>query len=139
MSPCIPIALPYIYTPNQAVGRARHAKRGIEFTNSVRSALDWMLHFTTDLNTKNKSWHGDQLIPTKQRDVEIDVGDAGSEWGLGGFDGQHYFYTKWPDHMWSAIQRKKLERSQAARCTWRHSKCSSPPARSPTRGVEAQL
>jgi hypothetical protein len=41
VSPCIPIALPYIYTLNQAVGRARHAKRGIEFANSVQSALDW--------------------------------------------------------------------------------------------------
>ena len=66
-----------------------------------------MLHFATDLNTKNKSWHGDQLIPTKQRDVKIAMGDAGSEWGLGGFDGQHYFYTKWPDHKWSGIQRKR--------------------------------
>ena len=29
VSPCIPTALPYIYTINQAVGRVRHAKRGI--------------------------------------------------------------------------------------------------------------
>ena len=111
VSPCIPIAQPYIYTLNKAVNRARHAKRGIELTSSTQSALDWMLHFTTDLNTKNKSWHGEHIIPTKERDVKFAMGDAGSEWGLGGFDGQHYFYTKWPDHMWDAVQRKKSSSS----------------------------
>ena len=39
------------------------------------------------------------------------MGDAGSEWGMGGFDKSHYFYAKWPDHMWGAAQRRKSSSS----------------------------
>jgi hypothetical protein len=39
------------------------------------------------------------------------MGDAGSEWGMGGFEKSHYFYTKWPDHMWEAVQRRKSSSS----------------------------
>ena len=35
------------------------------------------------------------------------MGDAGSEWGIGGFDGQSYFSAPWPAHMWKAVQRAK--------------------------------
>ena len=31
--------------------------------------------------------------------------------GQGGFDKSHYFYAKWPDHMWKAVQRRKSSSS----------------------------
>ena len=35
------------------------------------------------------------------------MGDAGSEWGMGGFDNHSYFLAPWPTHMWNAVQRAK--------------------------------
>ena len=35
------------------------------------------------------------------------MGDAGSEWDMGGFDSHCYFLAPWPTHMWNAVQRTK--------------------------------
>ena len=34
-------------------------------------------------------------------------GDAGSEWGMGGFDAHSFFYAPWQEHMWQAVQRTR--------------------------------
>ena len=39
------------------------------------------------------------------------MGDTGSEWSMGGFDGQSYFSAPWPAHMWEAVQRAKSSSS----------------------------
>ena len=107
VAPCVPIAQPYLYTLSQANGRARHARRGIARTDAVKDALSWWTDFTGSLNSTNAEWHGEQIIPIKQRDIRICMGDAGSEWGMGGFDGHSYFLAPWPAHMWNAVQRAK--------------------------------
>ena len=107
VAPCVPIAQPYLYTLSQASGRARHARRGIARTSAVKEALSWWTDFTNSLNSTNAEWHGAQIIPVKHREMRICMGDAGSEWGMGGFDGQSYFLAQWPPHMWKAVQRAK--------------------------------
>ena len=107
VAPCVPIAQPYLHTLSQASSRARHARRSIARTSAVKEALSWWTDFTGNLNSTNAEWHGAQIIPVEQRDVRICMGDAGSEWGMGGFDGQSYFLAPWPAHMWKAVQRAK--------------------------------
>ena len=71
-------------------------------TPAVQSALDWWVHFTDEIANPNSQWHGDSInctIPIKHREVNICMGDAGSEWSIGGSDKNHHFYAKWPDHM----------------------------------------
>jgi hypothetical protein len=89
--PCVPIAQPYLYTLSQANARARHTWRGIARTSAVKEALSWWTTFTDRMNSTNAEWHGEQIIPIKQRSVRVCMRDAGSEWGMGGFDGQSYF------------------------------------------------
>ena len=96
-----------MYTLSQASGRARHARRGIARTGAVKEALSWWTNFTGSLNSTNAEWHGAQIIPIERRDIRICMGDAGSEWGMGGFDSQSYFLAPWPAHMWKAVQRAK--------------------------------
>ena len=107
VAPCVPIAQLYLYTLSQASGRARHARRGIARTGAVKEALSWWTDFTGSPNSTNAEWHGAQIIPIKQRDIRICMGDASSEWGIGGFDSQSYFMVPWPAHMWKAVQRAK--------------------------------
>ena len=114
---------------SQASGRARHARRGTARTSAVKVALSWWPSFTGSLNSTNAEWHGAKIISVKQRDVWVCMGDAGSEWGMGGFDGQSYFSAPWPAHMWEAVQRakstsslhKEALRVLAAARTFRHS------------------
>ena len=114
VAPYVPIAQPYLYTLSQANGRARHARRGIARTSAVKEALSWWATFSGSLNSTNAEWHGEQIIPIEQRSVQVCMGDAGSEWGMGGFDGLNYFSAPWPAHMWKAVQR----------ATWKHCRCS---------------
>ena len=107
VAPCVPIAQPYLYTLSQASNRARHARRGIARTSALNEALNWWTDFSGALNSTNAEWHGAQIIPVKETEVKICMGDAGSEWGMGGFDGQNYFLSPWPAHMWAAVQRAK--------------------------------
>ena len=111
VSPCVRAATPHTYAIAKAAAQARHANRAILKTPTVQSALDWWVHFTDEIANPNSQWHGDSIIPIKHREVNICMGDAGSEWGMGGFDKNHYFYTKWPDHMWKAVQRRKSSSS----------------------------
>ena len=104
---CVPIAQPYLYTLSQANGRARHARRNIARTGAVKEALSWWTDFTGSLNSTNAEWHGEQIIPIGQRDIRICMCDAGSEWGMGGFDSHSYFLAPWPAHMWKAVQCAK--------------------------------
>ena len=39
------------------------------------------------------------------------MGDAGSEWDMGGFDGQNYSSSLWPTHLWKAVQPAKSSSS----------------------------
>ena len=107
VSPCVRAATPHTYVIAKAAAQARHANRAILKTPAVQSALDWWVHFTDEIANPDSPWHGDSIIPTNHREVNICMGDAGSEWGMGGFDKNHYFYAKWPDHMWQAVQRQK--------------------------------
>ena len=107
VSPCVRAAKPHTYAMSTATTRARHARRPIAKTPAVQSALDWWIHFSDEIANPDSQWHGDSFIATETKQIRICMGDAGSEWGMGGFDESNYYYTKWPDHMWQAVQRTK--------------------------------
>ena len=111
VSPCVKAAKPHTYTISTAAAAARYAGRAVKKTPAVQSALDWWIRFTDEIANPSSLWHGDSIIPTQRKEVNICMGDAGSEWGMGGFDKNSYFYAKWPDHMWKAVQRRKSSSS----------------------------
>ena len=111
VSPCVRAAIPHTYAIAKAAAQACHTNRAILKTLAVQSALDWWVHFTDEIANPDSQWHGGSITPIKHREVNICMGDAGSEWGMGGLDRNHYFYAKWPDHEWQAVQRRKSSSS----------------------------
>ena len=104
---CVPIALPFLQPIMEATIRARKARKPVMPTATTRDATSWWKRFLATIQGGDDQWHGEAIIPTKTKKVRKAMGDAGSEWGMGGHDDTSYYKAPWTSDMWASVQRSK--------------------------------
>ena len=128
---CIPRAKPRLQPLTAVATAARYRGHSqIRRSPELDDHLEWWIDFLQTMDKNN--WHGERILQLATVEATIACGDAGSEWGFGGFDGEHYFHAQWTPQMWHAVQRSKgpsslhmeaLQTLVAARAlgsTWEH-------------------
>ena len=106
---CVPLGAPHLQPITEATLRARKQKKPVITTEASRSAIAWWSAFINEIKKQNNDgeWHGESIIPTGHAVATTAMGDAGSEWGMGGHDGRSYFKAKWSPELWEQVQREK--------------------------------
>jgi site-specific DNA-cytosine methylase len=106
---CVPLGAPHLQPIMEATLRARGQKRPVAPTATTRGAIEWWNMFIRQMDTQASEgkWHGEDLIPMGTTTATTAMGDAGSEWGMGGHDDRHYFKAKWTPELWEEVQREK--------------------------------
>ena len=106
---CVPLGAPHLQPIMEATIRARKQRKPVAPTITTKNAVAWWNTFiaTMDEQASAGQWHGESLIPTRTATATTAMGDAGSEWGMGGHDDQHYFKAKWTPQLWDEVQREK--------------------------------
>ena len=108
VSPCARAGRPHLQELSKYTNSARKSNRRPAPDDSTKRALAWWHTHLQDLaDHRHDDWYGQQIIPHKRCAANATMGDAGSEWGMGGHDSHSYFKAPWPTHMWQAVQRAK--------------------------------
>ena len=105
---CAPIGTPHLQRIMETTIRARAQRKPAMPTAAALEAIAWWQAFmhTTRVADGSNTWHGESLIPTKHTTATVTaMGDAGSEWGIGGHDSHSYFKAPWTTELWSDVQR----------------------------------
>jgi hypothetical protein len=110
---CVPLGAPHLQPIMEATLRSRAQKKPVIPTTSSAAAIIWWSSFIDEIKKQNHDgeWHGESIIPTGHTTATTAMGDAGSEWGMGGHDGRSYFKAKWPPKLWAEVQRDKSSSS----------------------------
>ena len=103
---CVPIGTPYLQAIMETTLRARKAGKPIITSAAARDAIQWWKGFLPAAAAGGK-WHGEALIPVHRTAAHTAMGDAGSEWGMGGHDDTSYYKAPWTTAMWDSVQRAK--------------------------------
>ena len=106
---CAPIGTPQLQPIMEATLRARRQKRPVAPSQTAREAVQWWKEFllAQGRTSVDGMWHGESLIPTSLHTATTAMGDAGSEWGMGGHDDKSYFKAKWTEELWADVQREQ--------------------------------
>ena len=91
---CVPLGTPHLQPIMEATIRARKQRRPVAPTATTMDALHWWTLLMASLRERGdgEQWHGEDIIPVEHATASVRaMGDAGSEWGIGGHDGTSYF------------------------------------------------
>ena len=111
---CVPLGTPHLQPIMEATLRARKQRKPIAPTATTMAAVAWWTTFLETISEQhdNHPWHGTTMIPTAQTTATVHaMGDAGSEWGIGGHDDHTFFKAPWPADLWEDVQRDKSSSS----------------------------
>ena len=108
---CAPIGLPFVQPIMETTIRARKSRKPAAPSAGAKRALQWWQQLLTDIGTQGTPWHGETIIPLQQKHARRAMGDAGSEWGMGGHDDTCFFKAKWTPELWEQVQREKATSS----------------------------
>ena len=105
---CVPIGTPHLQPIMEATLRARRQHKPVIPNETSTTAVRWWQQFLAEIGQHDGNpWHGESIIPTAHAVATTAMGDAGSEWGMGGHDDHSYFKAPWTPEQWDAVQREK--------------------------------
>ena len=104
---CVPVGTPFLQSIMETTLRARAQGRPAAPSRTATEALDWWAKALSAMKQGEQQWHGEDLIQKRRVRVQKAMGDAGSEWGMGGHDGQCFYKARWTDELWQSVQRNK--------------------------------
>ena len=104
---CVPVGTPFLQSIMETTLRARAAGKPAMPSRSAKDALKWWADALAIIAQEDVPWHGESLIKKRRIKVHKAMGDAGSEWGMGGHDDKQYYKAKWTNELWDSVQRKK--------------------------------